>query len=170
MKITLDLSRLVQDGRLTPAEAERLKSLAAHETGALGINILVGFGVVAVSAGALAFLLSLFDKSSIPVMAVGAVLFAIGLWLTLARAQQWELLAQICIVTGALMWGVQLRPDIATWLGGLPFLAPFHSLVAWLFAAFIIIHVYMTTTGATPVETMRAMITGWEDVEVHESA
>ena len=103
MKITLDLSRLVQDGRLTPAEAERLKSLAAHETGALGINILVGFGVVAVSAGALAFLLSLFDKSSIPVMAVGAVLFAIGLWLTLARAQQWELLAQICIVTGALM-------------------------------------------------------------------
>ncbi|MCZ7642333.1 MAG: hypothetical protein M5U33_05840 [Pseudorhodoplanes sp.] len=59
--------------------------------------------MVAVSAGALAFLIALFDKSSVPVMAVGAVLFAIGLWLTLARLQQWELLAQICIVTGALM-------------------------------------------------------------------
>ena len=81
-----------------------------------------------------------------------------------------NVLLPLQIITGALMWGVQLRPDIATWLGGLPFLAPFHSLVAWLFAAFIIIHVYMTTTGATPVETMLAMITGWEDVEVHESA
>jgi thiosulfate reductase cytochrome b subunit len=52
--------------------------------------------------------------------------------------------------------------------GGLPVLAPFHSLIAWLFATFIIVHVYMTTTGATPVEAMRAMVTGWEDVEVHE--
>jgi hypothetical protein len=26
----------------------------------------------------------------------------------------------------------------------------------------------MTTTGATPVEATKAMITGYEDVEVHE--
>jgi hypothetical protein len=26
----------------------------------------------------------------------------------------------------------------------------------------------MTTTGATPLEAMRAMVTGFEDVEVHE--
>jgi hypothetical protein len=26
----------------------------------------------------------------------------------------------------------------------------------------------MTTTGATPVEAMRAMVTGYEEVEVHE--
>ena len=54
MKITLDLSKLVEEGKLTPAEAERLKALAAHETGSLGINILIGFGVVAVSAGMVA--------------------------------------------------------------------------------------------------------------------
>jgi hypothetical protein len=52
--------------------------------------------------------------------------------------------------------------------GGLPFLAPFHSLVAWTFATFIVGHVYMTTTGATPLEAMRAMVTGYEEVEVHE--
>ena len=27
---------------------------------------------------------------------------------------------------------------------------------------------YMTTTGATPLEAMRAMVTGYEEVEVHE--
>ena len=47
-------------------------------------------------------------------------------------------------------------------------LAPFHSLVAWTFATFIVGHVYMTTTGATPLEAMRAMVTGYEEVEVHE--
>lgn len=71
------------------------------------------------------------------------------------------------MLTGALMWGVQRWPAIAGWFGGLPVLAPFHSLVAWLFAAFIVVHVYMTTTGATPLEAIRAMVTGWEEVEAH---
>lgn len=71
------------------------------------------------------------------------------------------------IITGALMWGVQTFPQISTWFGGLPVLAPFHSLVAWMFGAFIIAHVYLTTTGATPVEAMRGMVTGWEEIEEH---
>ena len=29
------------------------------------------------------------------------------------------------------------------------FLAPFHTLIAWLFAAFVVLHVYLTTTGHT---------------------
>ena len=72
------------------------------------------------------------------------------------------------ILTGALMWGVQEFPAVANWFGGLPFLAPFHSLVAWTFATFIVGHVYMTTTGTTPLESIRAMVTGYEKVEVHE--
>jgi hypothetical protein len=28
--------------------------------------------------------------------------------------------------------------------------------------------VYMTTTGSTPFEATRAMVTGYEEVEVHE--
>ena len=50
-------------------------------------------------------------------------------------------------------------------LGGLPFLAPFHTLVAWVFSAFIVAHVYLTTTGVTPLESIRGMVTGYEDVE-----
>ncbi|MCX7609165.1 MAG: cytochrome b/b6 domain-containing protein, partial [Anaerolineales bacterium] len=71
-------------------------------------------------------------------------------------------------LTGILMWGVQKVPALANFLGGLPVLAPIHSLIAWLFAAFIVAHVYLTTTGVTPLESIRAMITGWEEVEVHE--
>ena len=55
MKIILDLSKLVEEGKLTPAEAQRLKGFAAEETGQLGLNILTGFGVIAASTGALAF-------------------------------------------------------------------------------------------------------------------
>jgi Ni/Fe-hydrogenase b-type cytochrome subunit len=72
------------------------------------------------------------------------------------------------MLTGALMWSVQKFPAVANGFGGLPFLAPFHSLIAWMFATFIVVHVYMTTTGATPLEATRAMITGYEEVEVHE--
>jgi thiosulfate reductase cytochrome b subunit len=68
-------------------------------------------------------------------------------------------------ITGLLMWGSQRWPEIATTLGGLPFLAPFHALIAWLFAAFIVLHVYLTTTGPTPLSSIKAMMDGWDDVE-----
>ncbi|MGE0564654.1 MAG: hypothetical protein AB7O50_09085 [Pseudolabrys sp.] len=99
MKITLDLSKLVEEGKLTPAEAERLKGLAARDTGSLGINILVGFGVVAV-AGSIGVLV----PDVITAFIIGAAMFALGLALTLSRSQQWWLLAQICTVLGALMF------------------------------------------------------------------
>lgn len=76
-----------------------------------------------------------------------------------------NVLLPLQIVTGALIWGVQRWPEIAGWLGGLPFLAPFHSLIAWLFAAFIVAHVYLTTTGHEPLAGIRAMMYGWDEVE-----
>jgi len=72
-------------------------------------------------------------------------------------------------ITGIMMWLVQKVPTIQTWFGGLPFLAPMHTLMAWLFASFIVGHVYLTTTGATPLEAMRGMVTGYEEVETHEN-
>ena len=72
-------------------------------------------------------------------------------------------------LTGVLIWGAQRWPGIAERLGGLPFLAPFHTLIAWLFAAFIVMHVYLTTTGHTPMANIKAMIMGWDEVEVHQS-
>ncbi|MCP4138840.1 MAG: hypothetical protein GY755_00860 [Chloroflexi bacterium] len=70
-------------------------------------------------------------------------------------------------ITGIFIWGAQRFPDLANSLGGLPFLAPFHTLIAWLFGSFIVMHVYLTTTGHTPLAGIASMIIGWDEVEVH---
>ncbi|MBI5960713.1 MAG: cytochrome b/b6 domain-containing protein [Chloroflexi bacterium] len=73
------------------------------------------------------------------------------------------------IITGAMMWGAQTWPDLADQLGGLPFLAPLHTLIAWTFATFIVAHVYLTTTaGHTPAAGIQSMITGWDHIETHD--
>lgn len=102
MKITLDLSKLVEEGKLSPAEAERLKALARHDTGSLGINILIGFGVIAVAAGAVTLLLAMFDAKPLPVVIFAAAVLALGIALTLARQPSTELIAQILTIIGAL--------------------------------------------------------------------
>jgi len=99
LKITLDLSKLLEEGKLTPEEVERLKVLAARDTGSLAINILVGFGVVAVSAGAVALV-----PSPLTALFLGLGVFVVGLGFTLHRDERWGLLAQICLVVGALLF------------------------------------------------------------------
>ncbi len=78
-----------------------------------------------------------------------------------------NVLLPLQVITGSMIWGAQRWPEITAALGGLLWLAPVHSLVAWLLATFIVAHVYMTTTGPTILTDIEAMITGWEDVEVH---
>ncbi len=80
-----------------------------------------------------------------------------------------NVLLPLQIITGALMWGAQRWPSFVRRIGGLSFLAPFHTLVAWLLASFVLLHVYLTTTGHTPLSNIRAMIMGWDEVEVHAS-
>jgi thiosulfate reductase cytochrome b subunit len=80
-----------------------------------------------------------------------------------------NVLLPLQVLTGALMWGAQQWPAAAATFGGLPLLAPVHSLCAWLFGAFIVAHVYLTTTGRAPLTSINAMIDGWDEVETHES-
>ncbi|MCS6785724.1 MAG: cytochrome b/b6 domain-containing protein [Thiobacillaceae bacterium] len=42
--------------------------------------------------------------------------------------------------------------------------ATWHLIAAYTFLLFLIVHVYLTTTGATPLSHIKAMITGWEEV------
>jgi thiosulfate reductase cytochrome b subunit len=76
-----------------------------------------------------------------------------------------NVLLPLQVITGALMWGAQQWPDVANRLGGLPLLAPIHTLIAWLFASFVVMHVYLTTTGPTPLASIRGMVMGWDEVE-----
>jgi hypothetical protein len=101
MKVTLDLSRLLRDGAITPEEHSRLAQLGRRDTSSVLINALIGFGVVAVSAGAVALLPGVLTG-----MGIGAVLMALGAWLILSAARErWRLLATICILVAALMLG-----------------------------------------------------------------
>ncbi len=72
------------------------------------------------------------------------------------------------VITGVLMWGMREWPQLATALGGLPVLAPIHTFLAWAFSAFIVMHVYLTTTGETPLSGIKSMVSGWEEMEAHE--
>lgn len=44
-------------------------------------------------------------------------------------------------------------------------IASLHTLGGYLLMAFLVVHVYMTTTGDTPTSNIRAMLTGYEELE-----
>ena len=76
-----------------------------------------------------------------------------------------NVLLPLQIVTGVLIWGAQRWPAVDRMLGGLVFLAPLHAFGAWMFVAFFLMHVYLTTTGPTPLANIQAMVVGWEGME-----
>ncbi|MDR4987840.1 MAG: cytochrome b/b6 domain-containing protein [Bacteroidales bacterium] len=56
---------------------------------------------------------------------------------------------------------------------GIDNLAPIaylHTLGAYLLLAFVLVHVYLITTGHTLTSNLKAMITGWEELEEEEPA
>lgn len=60
-----------------------------------------------------------------------------------------------------LFWG-RLHSVAPAWLG-LEQVALIHTLAAFLMLLFLIVHLYLATTGHTPLAYLRAMITGWEE-------
>ena len=73
IKIVLDITRLVKEGKLTAQEAERLQALAKRDTGSLAINVLMSFGAVALAAGIIAL-----EPAFMTGAALGVALVAIG--------------------------------------------------------------------------------------------
>ncbi len=71
------------------------------------------------------------------------------------------------LATGMLMWSAVQVPEFLDRFGGLKMLGPMHTFGAFLFTAFLVVHIYLTTTGATPLDYLRQMIVGYG--YVHES-
>jgi thiosulfate reductase cytochrome b subunit len=78
----------------------------------------------------------------------------------------------VMLLIGPLIWvtgGLYLFYDKwAAWgLGSLPleWVATGHTIGAFMMLAFLIAHVYLTTAGHTPTAHIKAMITGWEEVD-----
>jgi thiosulfate reductase cytochrome b subunit len=70
------------------------------------------------------------------------------------------------VTTGALFY---FYPNLQHAMGWSPstlwFIAVIHVLGAFGLVAFLVGHVYLTTTGHTPTTNIKAMILGWEDLE-----
>jgi len=97
LRIVLDLTKLVEESALTSEQAEKLKTLAAKETGSLGINIILAFGVVAIAGGILAL-----KPSVTTALILGLALIASGLLVIQFKVKQWGLLGTAIIMVGAL--------------------------------------------------------------------
>src|ERR1700756_2542082 len=98
IKIVLDITRLVAEGKLTAQEAERLRAHAERDTGSLAINVLMSFGAVAVAAGIIAL-----EPAFMTGAALGVALMAIGLGISFFAYEQWSLLGPAPTIIGPLL-------------------------------------------------------------------
>lgn len=77
-----------------------------------------------------------------------------------------NVLLPLQIITGILMWGVDKFDIIAKIVKGYDFIAPIHTAGSWMFLSFLILHIYLTTTGTKVFTNIKAMLTGEERLDV----
>lgn len=76
------------------------------------------------------------------------------------------LLLPLAMITGLLYYTYNIWETTALGTSaGLGIIAYIHLALAYILVSFLIIHVYMTTTGHSVFAHMAAMVTGWEEVE-----
>lgn len=83
------------------------------------------------------------------------------------------LIIPVQVTTGALYYAYPSLQQALGWApSSLRIIAIVHVLGAFALVAFLIGHVYLTTTGHTPLTNLKAMVTGWEDLhdEAHAGA
>ncbi|MCA1919145.1 MAG: cytochrome b/b6 domain-containing protein [Flavobacterium piscis] len=78
------------------------------------------------------------------------------------------ILIPLMVITGILymLYRYGLNGEIHSLkIGSLEPIAILHTIGAFLILAFVIAHIYLTTTGHNPTSNIKAMITGWEELE-----
>lgn len=105
MKVTLDIDKLLAEKQITEQEYHKLEALASRSASNMAFNILVGFGIIAVSAAIMSL-----SSQAVTAMILGLVIGATGFSMHKAQLSQWRILSNICILlgsllfTGALIW------------------------------------------------------------------
>lgn len=79
------------------------------------------------------------------------------------------LIVPVMVTTGLLYMFYNDLPAYGINLS-LEFVAVLHTIGAFALLSFFLVHVYMTTTGQTVFTNIKAMITGYEEIEVVEPA
>ncbi len=96
MKVLIDVDRALAEGKITQDEYVRIRALGSGQTSDLALNILIGFGVVAVAAGFLALF-----PTTMTATVTGSVLAIMGFALVLYHGERWRILGEILLVVGA---------------------------------------------------------------------
>jgi PAS domain S-box-containing protein len=60
-------------------------------------------------------------------------------------------------------------PNLTFELASLDTVAAIHTMGAFFLIVFVIAHVYLTTTGHKPTSSIKAMVTGWEEMDEDEA-
>ena len=98
MKVTVDLDALVAEGKLTPAEAAKLRGHSRRDTVSGGINLLVTVGMIAIVL-ALVSLLANWRST----MLVGVTLIAVSIGAEGLERAGWRALRTSLLVMGVLL-------------------------------------------------------------------
>lgn len=77
------------------------------------------------------------------------------------------LLIPVQLVTGLLLWDVKMFSGWISLAGGLKVVANLHVFLFLFFTSFLFVHVYLATLGETPLTHIKAMFSGYEEVEDH---
>ncbi len=75
-----------------------------------------------------------------------------------------NILLPLQVITGILMWSINEWPGLSNSINGLNYIAPLHNFGSWLIITFLVVHVYLTTTGHTIFSNINAMITGYDEI------
>jgi len=75
------------------------------------------------------------------------------------------LLLPLQFATGLLMWDIQRFQGFVDLLGGIRVVSTVHVLIFIFFIFYLFFHPYLATLGHTPTAHIKAMLTGYEDVE-----
>jgi Ni/Fe-hydrogenase b-type cytochrome subunit len=67
--------------------------------------------------------------------------------------------------TGLLIWDVKRFSGVIEMLGGLRVVDTVHVLIFIFFVFYLFLHPYLATLGHTPTAHIKAMVTGYEDVD-----
>jgi thiosulfate reductase cytochrome b subunit len=70
------------------------------------------------------------------------------------------------VLTGALIWTSSRWPWLIDAVGGLSVIAPLHNFGSWLLMTFLVVHLYLITTGHSLTSNLSAMIDGYDEIEV----
>jgi thiosulfate reductase cytochrome b subunit len=75
------------------------------------------------------------------------------------------LLIPLQLISGLLLWDVKGFSDIVNLVGGIKIVDTVHVFLFLFFTSFLFVHVYLATLGHTATMHIKAMFTGYEELE-----